>query len=226
MATVRLTAGRIREFEQAKSGSQSFLWDTDAPGLGIRATTGSKAFIFEGRLSKRRMRITLGDVRVMDIDDARAEARRLQTLIDQGIDPRDQKAEQLAEAVAKKQEGPAPDRGRGNPRPAPGDPRRRGLEGLHRGPSAPLGRSPLPRSPESCTTRRRAQEARPWLDRTGTVGLAAGASIRRDHARADDRLDVVGIGDSINSSAPRLRSLQDLRGLVRGAGRVSRHDPS
>ncbi len=104
MATTRLTAGRIREFETTKKGSQSFLWDTDAPGLGVRATTGSKAFIFEGRLKGQRMRITMGDVRVLDIDQARAEARRLQSLIDQGIDPRDQKADQLAEAAAKKAE--------------------------------------------------------------------------------------------------------------------------
>jgi hypothetical protein len=72
MATTRLTAGRIREFEPTATGSQAFLWDTDAPGLGVRATKGSKAFIFEGRLEGRRMRITIGDVRLLGIDRARA----------------------------------------------------------------------------------------------------------------------------------------------------------
>lgn len=104
MATTRLTAGRIREFEPAAAGSQAFLWDTDAPGLGVRATKGSKAFIFEGRLEGRRMRITIGDVRVLGIDQARAEARRLQTSIDHGLDPRAEKAELLAAKAAKKAE--------------------------------------------------------------------------------------------------------------------------
>ncbi|AFL76412.1 tyrosine-type recombinase/integrase [Thiocystis violascens] len=104
MATSRLTAGRIREIESAKKGAQVFLWDVDAPGLGVRVTAGSKAFIFEGRLEGRRMRITIGDVRVLDIDKARSEARRLQTLIDQGIDPRDQKADQIAAVATKKAE--------------------------------------------------------------------------------------------------------------------------
>ncbi len=104
MATIRLAAGRIREIEPAPKGAQIFLWDVDAPGLGVRVTSGSKAFIFEGRLEGRRMRITIGDVRALGIDEARHQARRLQNLIDQGIDPRDQKAEQIAEVAAKKAE--------------------------------------------------------------------------------------------------------------------------
>jgi integrase len=50
------------------------------------------------------MRITIGDVRVLGIDRARAEARRLQTSIDQGLDPRDEKIEMLAATAAKKAE--------------------------------------------------------------------------------------------------------------------------
>ncbi len=114
MARVKLTAGRIRDFE-CPTGGQAFLWDTDAPGLGVRATAGAKAFIFQSRLNGRALRITIGDVRVWGIDEsrnaegavvtpgARQEARRLQALIDQGTDPRHDKAEKLAVMEAKRE---------------------------------------------------------------------------------------------------------------------------
>ena len=37
MARVKLTAGRIRDFALRPGQQQSFLWDTDAPWLAIRA---------------------------------------------------------------------------------------------------------------------------------------------------------------------------------------------
>lgn len=86
----RLTAGRVRDFRCAPGVSQCFLWDADAPGFAVRATAnGSRAFIFQGKLNGQSLRITIGDVRAWGIDDARKEARRLQTLIDQGTDPRE-----------------------------------------------------------------------------------------------------------------------------------------
>lgn len=102
MARIKLTAGRIRDFAADKG--QAFLWDSDTPGLAVRATApgkrnpeGSKAYIFQSVLANgQEPRITIGDVRAWSIDDAREEARTLQKLIDQGIDPRQQKAEKLA----------------------------------------------------------------------------------------------------------------------------------
>ncbi|MDZ7809982.1 MAG: Arm DNA-binding domain-containing protein [Arhodomonas sp.] len=56
---------------------QAFLWDTAAPGLGLRATsTGAKAYIFQARLHGRTVRQTIGSPEAWDIDAARAEARR------------------------------------------------------------------------------------------------------------------------------------------------------
>ncbi len=108
MARINLTAGRIRDFSTEQG--QAFLWDAETPGLGVRATPssqrnpqGSKAFVFQGKLaSGESVRITIGDVRTWGIDKAREEARTLQKLIDQGIDPRQQKAERVAEAQAKR----------------------------------------------------------------------------------------------------------------------------
>ena len=106
MARTKLTAGRIRDFECPAGTTQAFMWDTEAPGLAVRATPGSEArgFIFQSRLNGKALRITIGDVRAWGIDAARAEARRLQTLIDQGADPRQEKAERLAATEAKREE--------------------------------------------------------------------------------------------------------------------------
>lgn len=104
MGRVKLTAGRVRDFACEAGKPQSFLWDSDAPGLAIRATAnGAKSFVFQGKLGGKSIRLTIGDVRSWDIETgdydrpgAREEARRLQTLIDKGIDPRQPKADQLS----------------------------------------------------------------------------------------------------------------------------------
>ncbi len=103
MPRVKLTSGRIRD-HACPSGDQCFLWDTEAPGLAVRATAGSKAFVFQGKLGGRSLRYTIGDVKVWGIDAAREEARRLQTLIDKGVDPRNERAERVASEAAKRVE--------------------------------------------------------------------------------------------------------------------------
>lgn len=94
---VNLTAGRVDGFKAGADGKQAFLWDSTVPGLGVRATAKSKAFIYQNRLDGKALRVTIGDVKTWGIDEARAEARRLGTLIDQGIDPRLEKKRRLAE---------------------------------------------------------------------------------------------------------------------------------
>lgn len=104
MQRERLTPERIRRFTCVDGTAQSFLWDTEAPRLAVRATAGAKSFIFESKLNRRTLRLTIGDVRAWNLDDARTEARRLQTLIDQGTDPREQKRERISAAEAAKAE--------------------------------------------------------------------------------------------------------------------------
>ena len=110
MPRKKLTAGRVRDFKCPEETMQVFLWDSEVPGLGVRATHGVKAFIFQGRLDGKTIRLTIGDVKTWAIDStepgipgARQEARRLQGLIDQGVDPRIEKKERLAEQEAKKE---------------------------------------------------------------------------------------------------------------------------
>lgn len=109
MPRIKLTAGRIRDFV-CQGADQGFLWDADAPGLAIRATAaGAKSYIFQGKLAGKSLRMTIGDVQTWLLDNAdsarpgaRQEARRLQTLIDQGLDPRNHKAEAIAAEAAKR----------------------------------------------------------------------------------------------------------------------------
>jgi integrase len=113
MAKVKLTAGRIASFQCEDGKAQSFLWCEEVPGLAVRATPGStrKRYIFESKVNSKTMRMTIGDVNVWSIKEAQAEARRLQTVIDQGDDPRqvkaDKEAAQIAVMVAKKEKAAA-----------------------------------------------------------------------------------------------------------------------
>ena len=100
----KLTFERIRRFTLPEGKNQVFLWDTDVTSLACRATGGAKAFVFQSLYAGKTLRMTIGNINDWRIDDARAEARRLQTLIDTGIDPRIAKAEKIAEAESQQAE--------------------------------------------------------------------------------------------------------------------------
>ena len=112
MAKIRLTAGRIKDFNCPSGKAQAFLWDSEVPGLGIRATAaGAKSFIFQAKLNGQTIRATIGDTGGWLLDNpdpaqpgARQEARRLVGLIDGGIDPRQEKQERIAASEAKREE--------------------------------------------------------------------------------------------------------------------------
>jgi len=100
---VNFTAGRIADFTCEGGKSQAFLWDSRAPGLALRVTAaGSRAYIFQSRLRQGggTVRITIGEPidkngrGTWTIPAAQDEARRLQSLIDQGKDPRQERAAQ------------------------------------------------------------------------------------------------------------------------------------
>lgn len=101
---VKLSKRRVDEFQCPPGKSQAFLWDDAAPGFGLRVTrNGKKAYIFQGRLGDSTMRLTIGAVEAWAIDAARKEARRLQSLIDTGTDPRNVKQAAIdAEAKRRK----------------------------------------------------------------------------------------------------------------------------
>lgn len=117
MQRERLTPTRIDAFACPAGLYQAFLWDNVAPRLAVRATAGAKSFVFESKLDRKTIRITIGDVQAWPLESvwsgkgesrteiqrgAREEAKRLQGLIDQGIDPRQEKADRLAQNEARK----------------------------------------------------------------------------------------------------------------------------
>ena len=105
MQRERLTPTRIARFVCPADQTQAFLWDSEAPRLAVRATTGgAKSYVFESKLDRRTIRRTIGDVADWTTEDARTEARRLATLIDRGIDPRDDEAERTAAAQSQREE--------------------------------------------------------------------------------------------------------------------------
>lgn len=105
MAKVNFTAGRVSGHSCPAGKSQSFIWDSGASGLGLRATTaGVLSYIFQGKLNGSAVRITIGSPKDWSIDKARDEARRLKRLIDSGKDPREDAAEQRAANEMRKAE--------------------------------------------------------------------------------------------------------------------------
>lgn len=102
MKRENFTAARVAKFECAPGKKQSIYWDGKTPGLGLRVTAaGSKSYIFETRLNGKTIRMTIGDPRHWPIAEAQAEAARLKVMTDQGIDPRQVIAEQVAAKEAK-----------------------------------------------------------------------------------------------------------------------------
>ena len=97
-----LTAGLIERLTCSDSKVQAFLRDTKAPGLRVRVTnTGFKSFVFESKLRRETVRITIGSVKLWSIEQARTEARRLAVVLDNGQDPRELERQQQADKAAK-----------------------------------------------------------------------------------------------------------------------------
>jgi integrase len=101
MKKANFTADRIAGFKCEAGKTQSIYWDAKVPGLGLRVTVnGAKSYVFESRLHGRSLRITIGDAKAWMLGKAQTEAARLKTLVDQGIDPRQERADRQTAAEA------------------------------------------------------------------------------------------------------------------------------
>ncbi|OIQ84559.1 hypothetical protein GALL_336270 [mine drainage metagenome] len=113
------TAGRIAAFACPEGKQQAIYWDGKQPGLGLRVTAaGARAYIFESRLKGRTVRVTIGSPAVWPLESdelldrvtgevrkregARQRAAALMVLIDQGINPAEQRREEDAEKSRRK----------------------------------------------------------------------------------------------------------------------------
>lgn len=104
---VQLATGRITKLQCTDKKKRAYLWDNEVKGFGVIATdTGGKSFILQTKIHGKSVRLTIGKVSQCDIPTARAKALDLQVKINNGIDPRQEKAEKesarQAAAAAKK----------------------------------------------------------------------------------------------------------------------------
>ncbi len=95
-STINFTTARVDGFRVLPDQTQSFQWDTTAPGLGQLVSATSSAYVFQSRIDGKAFRLTIGKTAVWRLSDARDEARRLQVMVDSGQDPRRVKADALA----------------------------------------------------------------------------------------------------------------------------------
>jgi integrase len=101
-AKKNFTAEIIATYKCKAGKSQSIYWDAKTTGLGLRVTSnGAKSYIFETSLNNKTIRITIGDIRTYSIKAAQVEATNLKAMTDKGIDPRQVKADQIANNEAK-----------------------------------------------------------------------------------------------------------------------------
>lgn len=100
-ARQHLTLERIRKLQPPTGNQAVYSFDDDPKQLCVRITpAGVKSFVYAGKLNKVPLRITIGATDIWNLDDAREEARRLQTLIDKGTDPRELEREKAAAKAA------------------------------------------------------------------------------------------------------------------------------
>jgi integrase len=102
---VKFTVPRVEGFKCPEGVAQAFLWSSTVPALALRVTAnGARAYVFQARYAGQTVRMTIGSPKAWSIDDAHDKARELQRLIDEGIDPRTQKAEREAAEAKKRQD--------------------------------------------------------------------------------------------------------------------------
>lgn len=102
--SAKLSVKRIADLRCPDDQDQVQLWDEDTPNLCVRLRPrGRPAFLFIASMASKQVNLVIGNCQTWKIPQAQEEARRLRTLIDQGIHPkleREAKMEAAAKALA------------------------------------------------------------------------------------------------------------------------------
>ena len=68
---VRFTEGRVQAFTCARGKKYGIHLDTETDGLGVRVTeNGARSYVFEKRVNKRSMRLTIGECRPLATEES------------------------------------------------------------------------------------------------------------------------------------------------------------
>jgi len=94
----RLTVRLIERAQPPTAGTQTFLWDSEVRGFGLRITRdGARSFVFQYRAGTRTRRLTIGKLGTIELSTARDIARDYAEQVRRDKDP-------LAEREAAKRE--------------------------------------------------------------------------------------------------------------------------
>lgn len=100
---INFTHGRLNDFSCPADKKVAFYWDAGVHGLGVRATAGSRSYIFQGNLPGTvKFRMTIGSVDGLALDEARKIAQSHAAKVAKGIDPRQEKIEKAVAAEAER----------------------------------------------------------------------------------------------------------------------------
>jgi integrase len=100
---MKLTDAGVAGLELPAGKSEHFVWDDALPAFGVRIRAGAKRYYVQYRVGRQQRRESLGDVRKIKLEAARAIARKRFAQVELGADPAADRAKAKAEAVAVKQ---------------------------------------------------------------------------------------------------------------------------
>jgi integrase len=98
--SMKFTRADIVALKMPPGKTDHIEWDDSLPGFGIRLRGESKTFVVQYRVGRQTRRESLGDVRKINLDDARKIARQRFASVELGIDPSAERAKARAAATA------------------------------------------------------------------------------------------------------------------------------
>ena len=99
---MKLTQNNVAALTPPEGKADFIAWDDSLPGFGVRLRGGSTRYLIQYRCGTQQRRESLGDVRKIRLEDARAIARQRFAKVELGVDPATERAkEREAARVAK-----------------------------------------------------------------------------------------------------------------------------
>jgi len=90
------TDAYVRRLRLAAGENDRIVWDPEMPGFGVRLRSTKAVYIVQYRFQKATQRESLGDVRKLNLEEARKVARQFFAKLELGMDPRDEKRKAAA----------------------------------------------------------------------------------------------------------------------------------
>jgi integrase len=84
---IRFTDAYVRKLALPADKTDHIAWDPDLPGFGVRLRPGKVSYVVQYRIGTDQRRKSMGDVRKVNLEDARGIARKRFAQIELGVDP-------------------------------------------------------------------------------------------------------------------------------------------